>query len=472
MNDWLYRLGHGLLDLSVRLYYRHIEVAGRELIPASGPAILVANHPNSVADAFLVASQLTERKINFIAKDTLTRAPVLGPLLLRFGVVGVARTQDHSARREVARERNQHAINSCVPRLLEGELIAIFGEGTSTDMRRLQMIRKGAMRFGYAAERAVGFNLGLAWVPVGITYSAKHHFRSEVLMRVAPPFFLRDLHPDPAAHEAEVLQRGTERLQAALESILLNIENETLGGLIDRLALLLVHPSAPLSARLESQQRVARAVQYFNIADPARLNDLEQTLRRYETKLASAGLTDEVVRQRHPMVALYQNLLGALRDGSLMTLGLYGWANSVVPRWMAFLFRPLSRSVGEWIDPSKDHPTGYTRQALWGTMGGWLGAALAFPVQTFLVFHYLEGRWGREIAMQVAAGYAVSLIPAWQFFVRRRDRLRQRLANVRHALTFLRNWGPAVRLQAQRRRLRRRLHEFLNAFDAAGPRLA
>ena len=56
MDDWLIRLVLVLLNQTIRLYYRRIEVAGRERIPAAGPAILVANHPNSSTDAFLLGS--------------------------------------------------------------------------------------------------------------------------------------------------------------------------------------------------------------------------------------------------------------------------------------------------------------------------------------------------------------------------------------------------------------------------------
>ena len=87
--------------------------------------------------------------------------------------MGVARAVDYERQRDLARRRNQSAIATCVPRLLAGELLTIFGEGISTDARRLHMIRKGAMRFGYSAEQAADFQLGLVWIPVGISYSAK-----------------------------------------------------------------------------------------------------------------------------------------------------------------------------------------------------------------------------------------------------------------------------------------------------------
>src|SRR6266581_4422699 len=109
---------------------------------------------------------------------------------------------------------------------------------------------------------------GWAWVPLGISYSAKQRFRSDVLIRIGAPLGLQDLHPDPAAAEAEVVERGTERLQRELGDLVVNIEKEELGGLIDRAADLLGSPDAPMESRVERQQRVARALQYVNHTDP------------------------------------------------------------------------------------------------------------------------------------------------------------------------------------------------------------
>lgn len=466
MNNRFYRFGRALLDVTIRLYYRRIEVVGRERIPATGPGIIVANHPNSSPDAFLLASQLTARKVNFIAKDTLTRAPVVGWGLRQFGVVGVARAMDYERQRNLARQRNQAAVATCVPRLLAGELIAIFGEGISTDARRLHTLRKGALRFGYAAEEAAEFKLGLVWIPVGITYLAKQRFRSDVLIRVGEPFGLADLLPDPAHHQAEILQRGTERLQHDLETLVVNIEREELAELIDRLADLLGSPAGPLASRVERHQRIARAIEYFNLAEPGRVAALERMLNRYQRQLALAGLTDEVVRQRHPTLALWMSLGGVLKSSALMLLNLYGWANSFFPRWCATLYRPFGRRRLAGREVST------TKETLYGIYGGWLGAALAFPLQTYLVTTWALKSMGTLPAAVVGTLYGLSLIPSWQLFVRRRDILRQHGANLRDALRFLLKAAPATRLQAERRRLQRRLRALLAAYDAQAPRAA
>jgi glycerol-3-phosphate O-acyltransferase/dihydroxyacetone phosphate acyltransferase len=467
--DRLFQFARALLYQTVRLYYRRIEIIDRDRIPSVGPAILVANHPNSVVDAFLLGSQLGSRKLNFIAKDAIVRAPIYGWLVRRLGVVGVARSMDYGRRRDLAHDLNQGAINACVPRLLEGEILAIFGEGISTDARHLHMVRKGAMRFGYAAERAAGFNLRLTWVPIGITYSAKQRLRSDVLIRVGQPFSLSDLDPEPALHEPRVLQLGTERLQHELESLIVNIKREELAELIDRLTDLLGSRNGRLAGRIERQQRIARAIQYFKVAEPDRLTRLDRELQRYDQQLRRACLTDDIVGQRHPTAALWTNLQGMLKYGSLTILGLYGWVNGFVPRWVAHFAAPLGSSYSEVLDTHGVRQLQVTKQALWGTVAGWSAVALAFPIQIYIVLRLAEARVSVRTAIAAAGIYALSLIPSWRLYVQQRDSLRQSALRVRDALRFLLNAGPAIKLRAQRRRLQRQLRALLRAYDAEAP---
>ncbi len=468
MRAWLNRLERSVFHQTIRLYYSRIDVVGRDNVPDAGPVLLVANHPNSVADACLIGTQITRRRVNFIAKDTLTRAPVLGWLVRSAGVVGVARPMDYGQRQDLAKERNRLAVEACVSRLLEGEVIAIFGEGISTDARHLHQIRKGAMRFGYAAEQAAGFGLGVAWVPVGINYSAKQRFRSDVLIRVGAPFRLKDLDPDPGANEAEVLERGTLRLQRDLQDLVVNIEQEDLAGLIDRLAALLGSADVPLEARVERQQRIARALQYFNATAPRHVTELEQALRRYDGRLHEAGLSDEVVRHRHPTLLLWTSVRGLLADGTLLLLNRYGWINSFVPRWTAYLLGRVGRGIESAGASGSRDRSPLVQQVAWSTYGGWLGAALAFPLQIYLVFLWAAAGRGAVTGTVVAAIYGVTLLPSWRLYVRRRDLFHRHLAQVRDAFRFLRNARAATRLNAERLRIARRLRALLARYEAEG----
>jgi 1-acyl-sn-glycerol-3-phosphate acyltransferase len=465
MSEVLYRVARWLLTWSVRLYYRKVEVADGGRIPEQGAVILVANHPNSSADAFLLGSHLTKRRINFIAKDTITSAPVVGWMVRQCGLVGVARALEYPNRRDVARQRNEAAISTCMPRLLAGGVLAIFGEGISTDARRLSVVRKGAMRFGYAAEKAADFKLGLKWIPVGINYSAKQRFRSDVLIRVGQPFTVHELESAPEEHEAQVLQRGTDRLQRELESLVVNIEKEELAGVIDRAAALVVGLEASLDETLAAHQAMARAVQYFNVAAPERVRHLEQALRRYDRTLRAVELSDEVVRQRHAKDALRRSTLALVRNCGLLVLNAYGWFNSLVPRWTAALARPFGHTTTDGL-------TNTTKQALFATVGGWIGAAIAFPLQVYLVATWTAARYGQPVGMAVGAAYALTLAPSWLLFVRRRDVVRRHGENAVNALRFLLGASAAGRLRRQRRKLARQARELLQAYAGEGPREA
>ena len=156
-----------------------------------------------------------------------------------------------------------------------------------------------------------------------------------------------------------------------------------------------------------------------------------------------------------------------------MVADLYGWANSLVPRWGAYLLGPLGRSSPKSSGPSESNgPALVTQEALWGSFGGWLGAALAFPLQTYLVFRQSSGRLGISAGLGVGVLYAASLIPSWRLYIRRRDIRQQHIANAASSLRFLVNAGPAMRLHSQRARLMRQIRSLLAAYDAAAPRSA
>jgi hypothetical protein len=112
------------------------------------------------------------------------------------------------------------------------------------------------------------------------------------------------------------------------------------------------------------------------------------------------------------------------------------------------------------------------KEALWGTYGGWVGAALAFPVQIYLVYRWAASRSGIEVGMMAALLYGLSLIPSWRLYSRRRDILRDHYASFRHALEFLLHAEAATRLRARRQQVQRRLRTLLAVYDAEAPRAA
>src|SRR5947199_4584591 len=85
-----YRLVRMMIRLLLWLFYRRIDVVGRERIPSAGGVIVAANHHNSVVDAMLVIA-IVPRAVSVLANAPLFRHPLIGPLLHMLGAVPVHR---------------------------------------------------------------------------------------------------------------------------------------------------------------------------------------------------------------------------------------------------------------------------------------------------------------------------------------------------------------------------------------------
>src|SRR5437899_10918743 len=116
-----YRGVRGLIRLLLWLFYRRIEVVGRERIPESGSVIVAANHHNSLVDAMLIIATVP-RAITVLANAPLFRHPLIGPPLRLIGAVPVHRRAE--ARHH--RRKNQQMFAAAIEALCAGGVITTF----------------------------------------------------------------------------------------------------------------------------------------------------------------------------------------------------------------------------------------------------------------------------------------------------------------------------------------------------------
>ena len=182
MDARIYQLMSWLLGLALGFYFRRIERFHAERVPAAGPVLLTANHPNSVTDPFVIGASLP-RKVNFMATVQLFRFAPLKWLLTRCGVIPVNRLKD-----DPKAMRSVMDTFEAVYRVLErGEAVALFPEGITHDDPQLKEVKTGAARMALELEHRHGGKLGLQIVPVGLTFSAKERYRSEALVNFGEP---------------------------------------------------------------------------------------------------------------------------------------------------------------------------------------------------------------------------------------------------------------------------------------------
>ncbi len=111
-------------------FYFGWRVFNPERVPLKGPVILAANHA-SYLDPPLVGAGL-RRDINYLARESLFRFPVMGWVLRQWNSVPVDR-EGGGAR----------GLKAILERLLAGGAIILFPEGTRTRNGELQPARSG-----------------------------------------------------------------------------------------------------------------------------------------------------------------------------------------------------------------------------------------------------------------------------------------------------------------------------------------
>src|SRR5262245_66601875 len=102
------------------IFYRVDRVG---LPPASGAALLLPNHPNSLLDPVVIWAT-ADRNVRFLAKSTLFQT-ALGPAVKATGAIPVYRRLDQGA--DVSKNTETFAAVSAA--LGEGAAICLFPEG-------------------------------------------------------------------------------------------------------------------------------------------------------------------------------------------------------------------------------------------------------------------------------------------------------------------------------------------------------
>jgi 1-acyl-sn-glycerol-3-phosphate acyltransferase len=186
-----------IMWLAAQASYR-LRVTGREHIPESGPALILANHVSFIDWMLLGAASI--RPLRFVMYKPFYDIRVLRPILRWAGAIPITpRHEDEDCYRE--------AIAAIIQALRDGELVLVFPEGKLSDSGELQTFR-------------TGFERVLAEVPVPVIPAALHGLWGSFFSRrwgraMRKPFarvysrvgveFDRPLAPEDAT--AEVLQQ-------------------------------------------------------------------------------------------------------------------------------------------------------------------------------------------------------------------------------------------------------------------------
>jgi 1-acyl-sn-glycerol-3-phosphate acyltransferase len=195
----LYFLAGLLTGPPVRVIFR-LRARGKEHIPPEGGFVLSANHLSNLDPWPLGLPMFPRRQIRFMAKAELFRWP-LGPIIKAGGAFRVRRGEGDTG-----------AIETAVQLARDGEVVAIFPEGT----RREKGIKKKRQARPHTGAVRVALEAGVPLIPAAITGTDQLSRLGPLRVAYGPEIKLDDLRDRDLREAAEI---GTDRLMAAITEL-------------------------------------------------------------------------------------------------------------------------------------------------------------------------------------------------------------------------------------------------------------
>ena len=282
----------GFLRLVTRIFFRTVEVVGRDHIPKTGPVVFVGNHPNSLVDPVMILTT-ARRQVSLAARDGLFKMPHLMPLLWAAGAVPIKRRQDQGE--GTAQVDNSEAFAALHRVLAKGGAFGIFPEGVTYTESELQPLKTGAARI---ALSAVEEGIPVTLVPVGLTYRRRDHFRGRVLVQYGRPLSLPlwakgHAELDPKA-ESKAL---TADIELALRALTLNAPDFDMLRVLDGVRRLYVPEERELSLGEEAEVTRRIVAHYQEKKDVPEIQSLYTDVASYLALLEAMGLSDWDLRK-------------------------------------------------------------------------------------------------------------------------------------------------------------------------------
>ena len=174
--------------------FRTIEYTGMEHIPADRGSLCAAWHTNGLIDPLGIMLAHPQEFVMGGRHDLVTR-PILSFWTRRLAVQPVVRKAEllrGGCSEEEATNLNGRSLLTLATGISSGFGCVLFPEGTSHDLPHMIRFRTGPMRTVLAAA-ALAKGSGKkcpVLQPVGLHFRVRHHYRTDVWVEFAEPFYL------------------------------------------------------------------------------------------------------------------------------------------------------------------------------------------------------------------------------------------------------------------------------------------
>lgn len=202
-------------------FYEKIIITGRENIPENEAVILTPNHQNALMDALCVLGTKRYWQPVFIGRSDIFKNKYNAKILTFFKVLPIFRMRDGV---DIKKE-NKVIFDKAVEVLQNGNPLVLFPEGTHTNKRRLQPLKKGFARIAFQAAQRSGFETKIKLVPVGIYYSNFPNFRTILQLNYGQPIEISKYYDLYQENMNQAFNELRDELTDAIKPLIIDIQD-------------------------------------------------------------------------------------------------------------------------------------------------------------------------------------------------------------------------------------------------------
>jgi 1-acyl-sn-glycerol-3-phosphate acyltransferase len=325
----LYRLLKFLIGIGIRFYYREIKVRNKEFLKHDGPIIIIANHPNTMMDAWIIAQSISQ-PIYFMAKGTFFNTPLKRRILNSLGMIPINRPIDN----KTAGVDNNASFEACYKVLEEGNTLVVFPEGNSMMERQLRELKSGTARIALEVEHRNAGKLNLKVIPIGLFYSQGEKFRSSVMLTVEQGLFVTDQLGEYDENPNAASKKLTARFRQHLERVLVTTDSLEQEQLIDDVYDIVKDDKskANVESRVEYLKQISERIEEIQLLKPYLIEEIQSLVNQIHWQTEKLKIRQDFLNKRFKLSAYTLQLLFSVMYALLgFPVFIFGLLHSIVP---------------------------------------------------------------------------------------------------------------------------------------------
>ena len=205
------------------LYFKKEHVIGLENVPVNGtPTVIVSNHQNCLNDPLCVCLQLTDRRMNFLARANVFNNPIFNKALRAMGLLPAYR-MGYEGLSHV--RKNSETFEDAGNALIDGETVMLYPEGGHQDKRWLGSFKLGYLRIAFAAAEKMNFEGDVMILPSCNHYSNYFHARTEMLIKFGKPISLKPYYERYKEEPRATMMEINNIVHSEIKEMMLHVDD-------------------------------------------------------------------------------------------------------------------------------------------------------------------------------------------------------------------------------------------------------